>query len=896
MGFNMATEQQLRDALIKADAAGDTVAANLFASKIKGLQDVDINIPADIPSDSQPISSPVGQGKETGFLQSVGEFFTGSDRETQATRDLPEIGQGGLLFGEDKVKAASITPALLTATNPEEMGKILTNNFTNIGVTSDKKGNLFARNNTTGASVVLNKPGVSQIDIMQGLGIAAAFTPAGRVAGALKVGAAAGATSAGIEALQALSGGEFDASQVAIDTVTAGLLDKAFQVAKATGRSIRDVLKKDANVDPDQILKSFEPQGFTSRKFSSKKTTGEKLTQATQKDLTPEAIQRIKQAESQGIQLTRAEALKDFGSAEAEQTLIKSISPEGEAARQFKDQQQVQLKQAADDFTQKFGGSSRLKEAQGDIADITARDKGAVIQEELKDIQELGRKEVSELYRQAGESTGEAVPLNNSSIVEIADEIIVNRPITPEVEKSINTALAKFGLIGDSVEKSSRNKFKVTDGGDVITITGDVTPLTLNNAEEFRKALNKAVGADQTGSAKLVVASLDDQVKIIIDAGSRSKIPVNIEQLRSGTVKISSENGKLLGTIDGDAFVVGGSTIKDITKRGKGEGKGLYNAAIDEAKDKGLKRFLSDESVTPDAARVWESLKKDGIPVVKNKDARFISDKHGGFWGVDGDLPVYSVDLSKVKQVDPTRTTAFKTARQAASDQIAKFKAKDVIQDLVGFKKGTKTPIVDAETVINKIVKGDKAVTNIRKIKQILLENPTKQSKKAWRSIQAEAIGDIFAQAINKDTLEISGARLNSAIKKYKPEALQELLGKKQFAELKRLQDTIGTATIPPPGTTNPSGTFTKLLNMTERLGNFAGLGQFNIGSLIVAGSKKGKELAQRKKVLSQITNSKLVELKASNPTMSRSALEKAARTLAFLEIRELDKENKNVQ
>ncbi len=34
----MATEQQLKEALIKADAAGDTVAANLFASKIKGIR------------------------------------------------------------------------------------------------------------------------------------------------------------------------------------------------------------------------------------------------------------------------------------------------------------------------------------------------------------------------------------------------------------------------------------------------------------------------------------------------------------------------------------------------------------------------------------------------------------------------------------------------------------------------------------------------------------------------------------------------------------------------------------------------------------------------------------------------------------------------------------------
>ena len=44
------------------------------------------------------------------------------------------------------------------------------------------------QNNKTGAQVVLNKPGVSRIDILQGLGIAAAFTPAGRLTGAVKVG------------------------------------------------------------------------------------------------------------------------------------------------------------------------------------------------------------------------------------------------------------------------------------------------------------------------------------------------------------------------------------------------------------------------------------------------------------------------------------------------------------------------------------------------------------------------------------------------------------------------------------------------------------------------------------------------------------------------------------
>ena len=717
--------------------------------------------------DSQPVqqrAEPVTQ--EKGFFDQVGEFFSGSERETAATREFPEIGQGGLLFGEDEATAAAITPALLTATNPEEMAQILQSNFKSIGIQSDKKGNLIAANNKTGARVVLNKPGISQIDILQGLGIAAAFTPAGRAVGALRVAGTAGATSAGVEALQALSGGEFDATQVVIDTVTAGVLDKAFEVAKATGRSIRNVLRDDANIDPTQLLKSFEPQGTASKKFSKKPIKQgdipKTVQQATQADLTPEALKKIRQAERQGVQLTKAQATGDFAASEAEQTLLKSVSPEGIQSRQFADQQQEQLKGAAKAFTDKFGGSARLTEASGELADITARDKGSVIQAELLDIKEFGRKEVTDLYNLAGESTGDALPLSKDSIVDVADEIIVNRPITPEVEKSLNTALAKFGLIGDSVEQSSRNKFKVTDGTDVITITGDVTPLTLNNAEDFRQALNKAVGADQTGSAKIVVNALDEQVNSMIKEGA-----------------------------------------------------------------------------------------------------------------------------------DSGRTGVFKQAREAFASEKGKFSAKDIVEDLTSFKRGTATPKVDPETVINKIAKGDKAVTNIRKIKKILLENPTDSSKRAWRSIQAETVGDILSQAINKDTLEISGARLNSAMKKYKPEALRELLGKKQFAELKRLQQTIGDATIAPPGTTNPSGTFTKLLNMTERLGNFAGAGQFNFGSLAIATAKKGKELAARKKTLDGIVNTKIQTLKANNPTMSRSSLEKAAKALAFLEIRELDKENK---
>jgi len=177
-------------------------------------------------------SAPAPKPEEKGFIDSVSDFFTGDDRETRATKELPEIGSGtGLLHGEDKLKTAAIVPALLTATDPQEMGKILNSNFPHVGIQQDPEGNWLATNNNTGVKVVLNKPGVSQLDIMQGLGIASAFMPSGRVAGAgikgtAKLAAATGLTSAAIEGTQALSGGDFDASQVALDTALVGAGDQ----------------------------------------------------------------------------------------------------------------------------------------------------------------------------------------------------------------------------------------------------------------------------------------------------------------------------------------------------------------------------------------------------------------------------------------------------------------------------------------------------------------------------------------------------------------------------------------------------------------------------------------------------------------------------------------------
>lgn len=150
--------------------------------------------------------------------------------ETRAVQELPELGSGGLLSGEDIARAATITPALLATTNTQEIADILTTSFPNIGISQDPGGNLLATNNKTGAQVVLNQPGLSKLDILQGIGIASAFTPAARVAAipaslaakAVVGGVTAGATQTGIEAIQTALGGELDESEIAISSVLGG--------------------------------------------------------------------------------------------------------------------------------------------------------------------------------------------------------------------------------------------------------------------------------------------------------------------------------------------------------------------------------------------------------------------------------------------------------------------------------------------------------------------------------------------------------------------------------------------------------------------------------------------------------------------------------------------------
>lgn len=177
-------------------------------------------------------------------LDNAKEIVTGAGRATDATRALPELmekGGGGLFAGANVplAKQALLAANILTQTDPVQIGKMLHSVSPDIGVVQDEKGNLIAENGKTGAKFVINRPGLSPMDIVQGAGLLAAFTPAAK---AVTVGgsiAANALTQGAIELGHTLSGGDASAGNVLAAGAVGGAVPLAAKLIGAGARALR---------------------------------------------------------------------------------------------------------------------------------------------------------------------------------------------------------------------------------------------------------------------------------------------------------------------------------------------------------------------------------------------------------------------------------------------------------------------------------------------------------------------------------------------------------------------------------------------------------------------------------------------------------------------------------
>ncbi len=170
--------------------------------------------------------------------------------------------------------------------------------------------------------------------------------------------------------------------------------------------------------------------------------------------------------------------------------------------------------------------------------------------------------------------------------------------------------------------------------------------------------------------------------------------------------------------------------------------------------------------------------------------------------------------------------TAIKAGRAAHADLKRTFDSGDAVSQIIAWKKGS--PGLDAmkpEDVIRTIFgSGPDAITNLRRVKGVLLANPTPQSLAAWNAIRSHGVARIFNEAtvLNSNPGSgllgtISGAKLNTAVTRFGIDKLRVLLGETDFNQMMKLRRIIGDATIPINGTTNPSGTAAKVVEFLNK-------------------------------------------------------------------------------
>lgn len=453
------------------------------------------------------------------------------------------------------------------------------------------------------------------------------------------------------------------------------------------------------------------------------------------------ASDRTREAEALGIPLTRGQATQDFAIQDTEQTLRAQASGEGDKARTFLSDQADKIREAATKFREAFGST-----------DMTRADRGRIVVDALRDLRDRGKKGINTLYREANAMGGDGLALDVEGIASAAKRALVEADVPDTVKNVIRQEMARYGMIGKNAVSAEDGLTTVTlSDGRKVQFYGNPEPLTVGNAEQFRKAISAQYVVD--GPRKLsqpIKGAVDDAVEAAVEAAARN--------------------------------------------------------------------------------------------------------------GVDGPVG------EKLRQ-----------ARRAVVEQKETFAAKDVVQRLVEWKKGTRTDNVLPEQAIREVLAGD--VSNLRRIKAVLLADPTPTSRGAWRAIQAEGVGSLIDKAYTANSnlgggpvATISGAKLNSEILRFGIPKLKILLDEADFDRLMSLRRVIGEATIPISGTTNPSGSAFKLMRFLAPMAvKFSGIPLVGPAVDVASGLvKQAKATAEASRTLAGMTSYGAEE--AAHDTARRAA------------------------
>jgi len=257
----MATTQELEQALMRADAAGDVEAATLIAREIqirletggeRGIVPMvgDEPLPSEMAQASTVeatpellAQAPPAEQQDAGILtrlknlpSAVVESVTGQQRATESTRTLPEWTTMPELNSFSFQSALTGLGTLLSTT--DQAVEIIKANYPSTEVMQDEKGNFILRSSIDGKDYAI-PPGASMGDVPRVVGGIAAFTPAGRATTVLGAYGTGALTQAGIEAAKVAAGAEVKPLEIAKDIALTGALEAAVPGASRVVKALR---------------------------------------------------------------------------------------------------------------------------------------------------------------------------------------------------------------------------------------------------------------------------------------------------------------------------------------------------------------------------------------------------------------------------------------------------------------------------------------------------------------------------------------------------------------------------------------------------------------------------------------------------------------------------------
>ena len=454
---------------------------------------------------------PQRRDEDRGGFSAFGEMLTGSDRETQATQNLPEFGSDiGLrqMFGDDARFGTSM--AALSALDPVELVQVLAENAPDeMTVRPDEAGNIIIGYN--GREAVLNKPGFTAFDAMQLGGVVSAFAPSSKLAaipstikgaaGMMALGT--GATQVGIEALQSSQGGEFNTGDVALAAGTAGLFQGVFQKLAQSMPGLRARVK---NSPITEEIRGLYRDAAAKFGLNADDVTDGIIRQSVDdagRAASPTEALAIQGEREFGIPLTRGQRSLDDTALSFEDRARVGMQGDG-AQKTMRDFEQI--KQAP-----KISAAREALEGQLGGSPVNP---GAVIREGVAGAERLA----GDLSGEAFEAVGDAALSPNGLKTVLKN--VRNAVRSVEFDQTLPQTATLLGLAGSLTKTISKLEGKGLKGFD------------LNRIEQMRRRINTAVGAADNPADKRQVTimkrafddSIDDAVQGALFSGDDQAI------------------------------------------------------------------------------------------------------------------------------------------------------------------------------------------------------------------------------------------------------------------------------------------------------------------------------------------------------------------------------------